>query len=164
MLPAPHIDGRSVPAMYQRGLTLIPCSLKYPSWSATANCEDICASRTSQASTSASSGFWAAATPAPARTTSVASTMVRYRIAAPFGAQQHHVDAQQARRDPHEHRKEGRVRDEGDLRRLAETEPDEEHRQERERRNRAQELDEGLDGEPRGRVERDGEAERQRGG
>src|SRR5947207_8443673 len=271
MLPAPHIDGRSVPAMYQRGLTLIPCSLKYPSWSATANCEDICASRTSQASTSASSGFWAAAPPAPARTTSVASTTVRYRIAAPFGvcivaasarrasperapleghqqgvheraqhpeeegahddlgraeehaalhdevaeagvgahelgaddhedrepeaqtkrhddageggrqhdapqkipprrpearggAQQHHVDAQQARRDPDEHRKEGRVRDEGDLRRLAEAEPHEEHRQERERRDRAQELDERLDGEPRRRVERDGEAERQRGG
>src|SRR5439155_1575281 len=234
MLPAPHIDGRSVPAMYQRGLTLIPCSLKYPSWSATANCEDICASRTSQASTSASSGFWAEAESAPARTTSAASTTVRYRIAAPFGlcivaasaqrapperapleghqqavheraqhpeeqgahddlgrveehaalhdevaetgvgahelgaddhedrepeaqterhddageggrqhdapqevpprrpearggAQQHHVDAQQARRDRDEHRKEGRVRDEGDLR------PPEERRRQRER-------------------------------
>ena len=28
MLPAPHIDGRSGPEMYQRGLTLMPSALK----------------------------------------------------------------------------------------------------------------------------------------
>ena len=28
MLPAPHIEGRSVPAMYQRGLTLMPFGLE----------------------------------------------------------------------------------------------------------------------------------------
>jgi len=28
MLPAPHIEGRSVPAMYQRGLIFTPSALK----------------------------------------------------------------------------------------------------------------------------------------
>src|SRR2546426_6543425 len=65
MLPAPHMDGRSVPAMYQRGLILSPSALKYPIWSATANCEDIWGSRTSQASTSVISSLaWAKTSPA----------------------------------------------------------------------------------------------------
>src|SRR3989442_7204108 len=65
MLPAPHMDGRSVPAMSQRGLILSPSALKYPIWSATANCEDIWGSRTSQASTSVISSLaWAKTSPA----------------------------------------------------------------------------------------------------
>ena len=55
--------------------------------------------------------------------------------------QQHDVDAQHAGRDGDEHRKERRVGDEGDLRRLAEAEPDQEHRQEGQRRDRPHELD-----------------------
>src|SRR5213594_1095714 len=74
MLPAPHIEGRSVPAMYQRGLIFTPSALKWPIWSATANCEDIWGSRTSQASSSVTSSLaWASASPA-ARLTSVIRT------------------------------------------------------------------------------------------
>ena len=44
--------------------------------------------------------------------------------------QQHDVDAEDARGDAHEHRKERGIRDERDLRRLPQAEPHEEHRQE----------------------------------
>src|SRR2546422_7084227 len=80
MLPAPHMLGRSVPAMYQRMLTLRPSCLKYPSWSATANWADICGSRTSQASTSASSGFCARASAAAPSATTAMRTAIRTRM------------------------------------------------------------------------------------
>src|SRR6267143_1060718 len=84
MLPAPHMLGRSVPAMYQRMLTLRPSCLKYPSWSATANWADICGSRTSQASTSASSGFCARAPAAAPKATTAISTAITTRMRSSF--------------------------------------------------------------------------------
>ena len=63
------------------------------------------------------------------------------RAEAGGGAQEHHVDPEHAGRDGDEHREEGRVADEGDLRGLPEPEPDEEHRQEGQRRDRPDELD-----------------------
>src|SRR5438093_8363288 len=80
MLPAPHMLGRSVPAMYQRMLTLSPSALKYPIWSATANCADICGSRTSQASTSFISGFCAKTSAAEPRATRTVSAAIRTRM------------------------------------------------------------------------------------
>src|SRR5262245_58217394 len=80
MLPAPHMLGRSVPAMYQRMLTLSPSCLKYPSWSATANCADICGSRTSHASTSVTSGFWASTSAAAPSTRRAAMRTITTRM------------------------------------------------------------------------------------
>src|SRR2546425_6348027 len=241
MLPAPHMDGRSVPAMYQRGLILSPSALRYPIWSATANCEDIWGSRTSQASTSVISSLaWAKTSPAARVRNAIRTASSRgmsgsflsrndpplegeqqpvderpeeaehqrpqddlgrieeraalhdeiaepgvgthelgadddeereaeahaerdddpwqrggddhapdqlatARAQAGRGAQQHHVHAQDAGRDAHEHREHRRVADERDLRRLAEAEPHQEHGQKGQRWDGPHELDDRLD-------------------
>ena len=77
-------------------------------------------------------------------------------------AQQHHVDAQHAGGDGHEHGKERGVADERHLGGLAEPEPHQEHRQKGQRRDRPHELDDRVDQQAQGHAEPDEQAEAQR--